>query len=558
MNQLDTYYRALLEYKKEINTNRECEAFLRALCAAESKKESITVTRNVCTIDEDWVLAIEEGLIHIEKALKEERQFILSQGEVVPIEKAKNVSIESVKHLAKHSNLITREQSGDDIIPDSIYTVERLNDYTVYENRFLYMLLCYLRDFIVIRQDKIVELTYRYNGSATLQKELAHGKRRLSYRIDVDEENRDDPYLREHNSAKDMIDRISLLLKTVLAFLATPLMEEASKAPMLKPPITKTNVLKMDKHFKGAVALYDYIMAYNKLGYSIEEKKDVISSFARDLASDFASVCATLSFVTYEYGLEMRSELLREYEKEEERRRAAEITRHKDELLALKRRIENDGISPDEYILALEKQVRALEEAYVRMERLSELIDETKMENRALTQENSSLKVRENQLEEEILDQAQRHHKDIEDLKRDSEARLLSAEETYAKELGDTKRKYEEEIKETKDKCVEKLTELNKTLDDAINERDEISTAYAGLIEEKRLSEAMMKAMRAEKGMLDGDYSDKKSFDELEKEYAALTRFYNQQWGKVKKEIRRNLLSFKALKNQKGNDDEQE
>ena len=558
MNQLDTYYRALLEYKKSINSNRECEALCRAISAAEAKDESITVVRNVCIIDEDWVNAIEAGLIHVEKALKEERQFILSQGEVVPIEKAKNVSIESVKHLARHSNLITREQDGDDIVPDSIYTVERLNDYTVYENRFLYMLLCYLRDFIVIRQDKIVELTHKYSGSAKLHKELAHGKRRLSYSVEIREENRDDPYLREHNSAKAMIDRISLLLKTVLSFLATPLMEEAAKAPMLKPPITKTNVLKMDKHFKGAVALYDYIMAYDKPGYDVEEKIDTVSPFGRDLSTEFSGIISALSFITYEYGLDMRTELLHEYEKQEECRRAEEITHRKEELLAVQRRLKNDEISAEEYILSLEKQVRSLEEAYLRMERLSDLIDEVRSENKTLSGVNVTLREREKELQDELEEEALRHYQETVDLKRELEEKLSSAEEMHSNELNSIKRRYEEELKATKDGCVEKLTELNHTIDTVETERDEIRAAYEEIREEKRLSEAMLKAMRAEKGMLDGNYSDKKSFDELEKEYAALTRFYNQQWSFAKKEIRRSLLSFKALRNLKGNEDEQE
>ena len=557
MNQLDTYYRALTDYKKATSADRECEAFLRAIIAADSKSENITVVRNVCTVEEDWVNAIEEGLVHVEKAIKEERQFILSNGEVVPIEKAKNVSTESVRHLAKHSNLITREQEGDDIIPDAIYTVERLNDYTVYENRFLYMLLCYLREFIVIRQDKIVELTHKYCGCLRISKEVVHGKRRLTYNIELDEERRDDPYLREHNSAKEMIDRISLLLKTVLAFLATPLMEDAAKAPMLKPPITKTNVLKMDKHFKGAVALYDYIMAYDKLGYSIEEKRDIIAPFGRELSGEAAGVCSVLSFMTYEYGLDIKADLKREYEKEEERRHAEEIGRHKDQLAALKRRMENDEISADEYILSLEKQVKTLEDAYLRMEKLSDRIDRTDAENRVLRDEAELLENKNKELLEQIDSEMQKHFEETETLKRECEKKLADTTEKYENELGEAKQKYNEELRTTKEACHEKIIELNAELDKTLTERDTLTNEYAELLEEKRLSEAMMKAMRAEKGTMDGDYSDKKSFDELEREYAALTKFYNQQWSKAKKEIRKNLLSFKALKGQKGNDDEQ-
>jgi len=41
-----------------------------------------------------------------------------------------------------------------------------------------------------------------------------------------------------------------------------------------------------------------------------------------------------------------------------------------------------------------------------------------------------------------------------------------------------------------------------------------------------------------------------------EKEYKAFTRFYKQQWKKAKREIRKKLLNFDALKGQKGDENE--
>ena len=106
----------------------------------------------------------------MEKAIAEERQFIRNNGEVVPIEKVKRVSRDSVEHLSRHSNLITKKSTGDNLIPEQLYTVERLNDYAVYENRFLYMLLTYLNEFIGMRYMRILDLTNTYQGSLDLEK----------------------------------------------------------------------------------------------------------------------------------------------------------------------------------------------------------------------------------------------------------------------------------------------------------------------------------------------------------------------------------------------------
>ena len=94
MNQLDVYYRSLLAYRQLTVANRECSALRGAIAGADAEGDKIVVTRAFCTIEEDWVNAIESGLVHVEKALKEERQFIRSNGEVVPIEKVKHVSKE--------------------------------------------------------------------------------------------------------------------------------------------------------------------------------------------------------------------------------------------------------------------------------------------------------------------------------------------------------------------------------------------------------------------------------------------------------------------------------
>ena len=46
--------------------------------------------------------------------------------------------------------------------------------------------------------------------------------------------------------------KIEDVLNAILKLLSTPLMVEVSKVPMIKPPITKTNVLKMNNNFKNA------------------------------------------------------------------------------------------------------------------------------------------------------------------------------------------------------------------------------------------------------------------------------------------------------------------
>ena len=463
MNQLDVYYRALSDYRQQTLADHHCTSLRTAIATSDVEQDKIVITRSLCTIDNDWVDAIEAGIVHIEKAIKEERQFIRSNGEVIPIEKVKHVSRDSVEHLAKHSNLITQYSEGEDLTPEKLYTVERLNDYAVYENRFLYMLLCYLRDFITIRYNEIMEHSNKYEAEISFNKKIVCGKQKMAYTLTMRDVKRDDPYLKETNPAKDIIDRIHLLLKTVIAFLGTPLMQEVSKVAMLKPPITKTNVLKMNNNFKGAVSLYEFIMAYNKKGYTIEPLTTSLSPMQDTLADEMAEASSLVSFLTYEYALELNKPLKESYLREEERRKLERIKQRNDRIETLKRKLAGAEISPEEYAVTLEEQLRDLAGQAERAEKLAADLDAEREKTRALTKEVEELNQKIESLYAEIEDMKQRHFEEIQRLKQQHEdemhelivkheAEVASLKELHAKEITELNEKYTKEIAELNEK----------------------------------------------------------------------------------------------------------
>ena len=613
MNQTDVYYRALYEYRKLTVANHECTSLRSAITSADIEADRIEVKRAFCTIDEDWVNAIEAGLVHIEKAIKEDRQFIRSNGEIIPIEKVKHVSKESVEHLAKHSNLITRYHEGEDLIPDKLYTVERLNEYAVYENRFLYMLLCYLRDFVTIRYNEIIELTHKYEATVTVDKHISTGKRKLDYSITMSDVRKDDPYLKEHNPAKHIIDRIDLVLKAVLAFLATPLMEIVAKSPMLKPPITKTNVLKMDNNFKGAVALYDFIIAYDKPGYTTEIEVTEINPFREDLADEMAEAGGLVSFLAYQYGLGMKQELKESFALEEERRKAEEIRQRAEKIESMKRRLQNGGVTLEEYVITVEKQLRALESEAGRAEALAEEVAELRATEKRLNEtvanlreENSNLKTVLEEIEQrhfeemealkrahedELHELIERHESEIEGLKEEHKAEIRALNEEFDEELqrladehraeidalesahaeevdriteeaARDRERFETEVQQIRERASAEIAEAKEASANAVSEADRVmsecreelrvrNAEYEEMLTLKRESEARVKAL----GGVDRDFTDRESFNELEREYQAFTRLYKEQWMKTKKQIRKNHLNMKNLKGDAENKD---
>ena len=72
MNQLNVYYRALLKYREQTMNDRDCTSERNAISRVNTDSDRIVLKRNICTVDTDWVDAIENGLVFIEKAIKEE------------------------------------------------------------------------------------------------------------------------------------------------------------------------------------------------------------------------------------------------------------------------------------------------------------------------------------------------------------------------------------------------------------------------------------------------------------------------------------------------------
>ena len=517
MNQLNVYYRALLNYREQTVKNRDCTLDRNALSRVNTDSDRIVLKRNFCTVDTDWVEAIEEGLVFIEKAIKEERQFIRSNGEVIPIEKVRNVSKASVEHLAKHSNLITRVVEGEDLIPDQLFTVEKLNDYAVYENRFLYMLLCYLKDFVAMRYNNILELSYTYDGSMTMSKTVLLPKQTLTYNVSLTEQRKDDKYLMKSCDIRDIIDRIDLVLKAILAFLSCPLMKLVSKAPMLKPPITKTNVLKMNNNFKQAMALYSFIVSYDKPGYTVETKTTELSPFRGDLADEMAETVLLASFLTYEYGLDINAVLKAEYEEEERRRRDEEYQRRLEKMEAVRRRVMASGESPEEYIIMLEKQLRILENkcadldaVRIELKDTQEQLAEEQHRNKQLTKQlNDTIETLEalrieyaeevRRLNEEharaIRELTEHYETEIANLKAEHERIVAELTEHYETEIANLKAEHERIVNELTEHYETEIANLKAEHERIVNELTEhYETEIANLTERYETEIADLKA----------------------------------------------------------------
>ena len=458
MSQLDILYRAFLDYRKITQEDEACAKMRQAVVRASADRDKVESQRTVCTIEEDWVCAIEEALPFVEKAIREERQFIRQRGEVVPIEKVRRVSTASVTHLARHGDMISRvPEEGEDLIPDELYMVENLTNYAVYENRFLYMLLCYLRDFIDLRYNKIIELGNTYKANLAMAKTVTIGKRTITFQTQFTDEYRNDPLSTMNSEARAIIRRIEDLQSVVAMLLATPLMKEVAHVPMLKPPITRTNALRMDNALRNSLALYDYVASYGKDGYTVDTIRKTFSPLPEVMADDFAETVSMTSFLVYEYCNDLKGELKDAYRQEELRRRDEAAASQRQRLDEMRQRLSDGGLSPEEYILQLEERNRYLEALRPELdqanEQIAHLAEEQIQLQKTIHDQEVRIRVHQDEIrtivtryESEMEEQNRAHQEEIMRERANCEALIEKMRGEFESEAVEKLREYEKEM----------------------------------------------------------------------------------------------------------------
>lgn len=473
----DFYYRAFKEYRKVTQGSPACERENGAVAAADKDGDKLQSTKYSVTVCEDWVAAIEEGLGYVAAALAEQRQFIRTEGDVVPIEKVKRVSKDSIEHLARHSNLITHlpdANSKSGVLPEKLYMAEKLSDYAVYENKFLYMMLCYLKDFIEYRLQKIDELRRTYVGELKIDKSVVSGKRTLKIEARVYDERRDNPYDANNDQLDKIVKRINDCRDLIASLLSTNLMSEVAKTPMLKPPVVKTNVLKQNYDFIKALECYDYISSYVGDGYTVEEVKENFAPFSENLAKEIAEGVNLLTFLSYKTGNKAEGLLECRYLEEEERRAAEEKKKSELRLERLKARAKESNLSLEEYALALDAKNRRIERdceelagLRIRVAELNKKIDSVYAEIAALNMAADGLRQTIFEREAEISRLNKKYVDDIAAVKDEYEKKIVSLSESHSAEMQETKAQFADNLAEVIKQYEDRLSEMKQQVNDA-------------------------------------------------------------------------------------------
>lgn len=228
--------------------------------------------------DTSWIDMVEECIPYLDNIIRNPRRFIVQEENIVPIEKAKVVTEESIRHLAQHTSMIQEVQEDGTVIPLKLLNVYREETVDLYENRFIKSLVDNLYTFVTNKLEESDQKSYAkvdsevtYKGIMKKKGEVVEVNLQLSSKKETDVDASKDGH--------SLDERIEHIRDIVSAFRSSTFIKSLKESSPVRSPIRKTNVILKEQNFIKALELWEYLEKNNiKPVTSIERRNEVSKS----------------------------------------------------------------------------------------------------------------------------------------------------------------------------------------------------------------------------------------------------------------------------------------
>lgn len=231
--------------------------------------DNISVKTNISQVirDTSWIDKFEEMIPYLDDIIRNPRKFIVSEEEIIPVEKTKKITEESIKHLARHTSLIQDVDKDGNVQPLKLLNVFKEESTDLYENRFIYSLVTnskiFLDDFLqntnMNEKSKYLK-EVEYSGQTVLNGEKINVKMNITNQF---AESSEEDVINE--SIKERVEKIEGIFND---FLRSAFIKSLNNALPVRSPIKKTNVILKDQNFKKAIELWEFIETFDIINSS--------------------------------------------------------------------------------------------------------------------------------------------------------------------------------------------------------------------------------------------------------------------------------------------------
>lgn len=231
--------------------------------------------------DTEWIKIMEETVPYIDNIFRSPNRFIINEEEVVKIERARRITVESIKNLSKNTNFIQEvDKKTGDVKPSKILNIDKEESYDTYENRLIYTLIQNMKFFLSQKKKTLEQFQnegskndkfFGYTGTSKIGDEKVDLNLSLSAKID-DEDSKG-----ESGNPDDLLERIAKLEVKISDLTNAEVYKVIDKKhiTLVREPIKKTNVVLKNVNFQYAMKLWSYLREnMDDKTKKMDEKKD--------------------------------------------------------------------------------------------------------------------------------------------------------------------------------------------------------------------------------------------------------------------------------------------
>ena len=227
--------------------------------------------------DMTWIKAIEDVLFDLGDIVKNPREVTKTEAVLVPVELARKVSSESVRHLASHTQYIKTVDEKGEVVPNKIITIANEEDIHTYENRFIATLIRRLVLFIEKRYEFIKSFT-PINDEQILYFKSESVVNGADVEIETKVKIRALSETNISEVSNKYIARIEDIREYVLYYYTSQFMKKLKTDRDVRNPIIMTNILRKNPKYHRCYELYRFIERYQQLGvsYKVDEQVGIL------------------------------------------------------------------------------------------------------------------------------------------------------------------------------------------------------------------------------------------------------------------------------------------
>lgn len=231
--------------------------FERSLSSSLKVKEKI----NEVTYDDMWLVKMEDTLKYLDNILRNPNRFIINDEEIVKIELARRITVDSIKHLSRNTNLIQDiDKKTGEVKPSKILNINKEETFNTYENRFIYTLINNMKLYIERKKkDEVVSNSFsanrefNYDGKSKLKGQDMEISLRLISKKNNGKKS-------DNNELALRIEKVEQGIKDLCASDVYKSIAKLHVAPVTSP-IKKTNLILKNVNFQYALDLWNYIQS---------------------------------------------------------------------------------------------------------------------------------------------------------------------------------------------------------------------------------------------------------------------------------------------------------